>query len=199
MIRKGICFWSYAVLAIMMSGLVAMAGCDSGVDGYKTFTLKKGIGHFSFEYSARYKVEKTEVRTDLGYIDVTFTGPFKKEVGDHTFMGVFVQDTAGSPNAEASLEKSLLRVARLPDYKLLDQSELSVAGVTGQQIVYFYDRGFRGLPGDPVQEPLPTIMRKVYFDHGGLIWSLALRSNQATAEGDWADFEHVLETFRILE
>jgi len=42
------------------------------------------------------------------------------------------------------------------------------------------------------------MLREVYFDYNGLIWRIDIRSDSTTAEEDKADFEHVLQTFKIL-
>jgi hypothetical protein len=185
------------VVMAMLAAFVGMSlSCDSSSTGYKTFSLEKGIGHFSFEYPARYKVEITEVRTDLQYTHVTFSSPFSKELRDSTFITVFVAppDDA-SPNSEALLEKSLASAEVLDDFRFVERFSLTVAGVQGQEVVYSYGR----LVSNYENVRIPEFMREVYFDRGGLIWSVSMRSNQSMAEADEADFEHVLQTFKILE
>jgi hypothetical protein len=200
MVKKWLCDWLDVKLVVLLIGLVTLTGCSS--NAFETFTLEEGIGHFTFEYPERYEVEKVETRSDLGYTHVILSGSVSNpEKGgiDYTFIGVFIEETSAYfPSAEVTLETSLAEASQhLPDYQLLEQSTLSVAGVEGQQIVYYYDRGVY-YPEEPVQEPIPTVMRKVYFDHSGLIWSISIRSNQAAAETAQADFEHLLETFQIL-
>ena len=201
MIKRWRRCWLHTGLLLLLVALSIQSGCDSS--GYKTFTLEEGIGHFTFEYPARYEVELVEERSDLGYTSVTLSGPgpnLKKGGMDYTFFDVFVDETNDySPDAGVALQHTLALVSEWPDYQFLEQSTVSVAGVEGQQVVYFYDRGVREYPEDPEPEPLPTIMRDVYFDHSGLIWLLAIRSNQAVAEDANVIFEHILETFKILD
>jgi hypothetical protein len=202
MIKSGYHCWLHAGLLLLLISLATLSA--SGCSGYKTFSLEKGIGHFTFEHPAQYKVEKVEVRNDsLLYTHIILSGPgarLEKGGMDYTFIDVFVDDTrVYSRSAEDDLESSLASATKLPDYRLLERSAVSVAGVTAQQVVYFYDRGVRDHPEDPEPEPLPTIMREIYFDHCDLIWSISIRSNEAAAEDARAIFEHILQTFKILD
>lgn len=76
MIAKRHYRWLYAASVVLVVGLITLAGCDGS--GYKTFILRKGIGHFYFEYPSIYKVAKVETRTDLKYIHMNLTGSLLK-------------------------------------------------------------------------------------------------------------------------
>jgi hypothetical protein len=41
--------------------------------------------------------------------------------------------------------------------------------------------------------------RCVYFDQGGLVWMIRVTSTEEVAEETKADFEHILETFKVLD
>jgi hypothetical protein len=47
--------------------------------------------------------------------------------------------------------------------------------------------------------PVYVITREVCFDYGELIWEISINSNVATAEADKVIFEHLLDTFQILD
>jgi hypothetical protein len=172
--------------------------------------LEKGIAHFTFEYPFVYRVGKVEVRSDLNYTDVTLNGPGVryKEGTNRTFIYIFIRTSNDYiPDAKSSLEYDLAfnnelvqRDSRLlKDYKLLERSQIYVAGIDGEQLIYYWDMGVPEYPEDPDPGPIPTVMRKVYFDYDNLIWELSIRSNQAIVEEANAIFEHMLETFQILD
>jgi hypothetical protein len=190
----------YIISTVLIASSLLFTGCSE----YKIFTLEKGIAHFTFEYPSVYKVGKVEVRSDLDYTDVTLNGPGVRytEGTNRTYIYIFIQATSEAfPNAESSLEYELTFNDGLPlkDYQLLERSQISVAGIDGEQIIYYWDMGVPEYPDDPEPEPIPTIMREVYFDYGNLIWTLSIRSNQAIVEEANAIFEHMLETFQILD
>lgn len=203
MIKRVHCRWLYAGLLLILIALIMQSGCDGS--GYKAFTLEKGIGHFSFEYPAQYKVEKVEVRDDsLLYTDVVLSGPgptLENGGMDYTFISVFVDSTIDYPrSAEYDLENTLASASEfLVDFQLLERSILSIVGITGQQIIYYCNMGVREYPEDPEPELLPTIVRNIYFEQGDLIWNLHISYNQSIAEDAQAVFEHLLETFQILD
>jgi hypothetical protein len=39
----------------------------------------------------------------------------------------------------------------------------------------------------------------VFFDYNGLVWSIKARGNQEIREELKADFDHIVETFKILD
>ena len=57
------------------------------------------------------------------------------------------------------------------------------------------------IPAEGARRPerVPTVIRKIYFDHGGLVWEIHSSSLEAADEENYAHYEHLLETFKILE
>jgi uncharacterized protein YjbK len=54
----------------------------------------------------------------------------------------------------------------------------------------------RPVPGEEI--PLKHY-RWVYFDYSGFIWQIEIEYEGEIAEQAKADFEHVIQTFKILE
>ncbi len=180
----------------------ATAGCHFCFWGdYKALSIKEGIAHFRFEYPCRYDAT-FGVHIEDEYTDVNVLSPWNNEVQGRTILTIFViAPDAGLRDSKQAIEKDLSFWSD-SDYQFLDRFALSIDGVEGEEIVYFYNqpRPPLGQVGHiPGAGPAPTIARGVYFDHKGLIWEITMSSNEATAETDKADFEHVLETFEILD
>jgi hypothetical protein len=192
---------AYIISIVLIASSFLLTGCSE----YKIFTLEKGIAHFAFECPYSYKTEKVEVRSDFEYTHIILSGPGVRLIEggmDRTFIYLFIRTTSNDvPSAESALEDELTFKSGLPlkDYQLMERSQISVAGIDGEQLIYYWDMGVPEYPDDPEPEPIPTIMRKVYFDYGNLIWTLSIRSNQAIVEEANAIFEHILETFKILD
>jgi hypothetical protein len=193
--------WLYAVVVFLIAALIVTEGCFCLGD-YDTFSLKRGIAHFSFEYPCGYKKSPIDI-TD-GYTDIFLRGPYHKSIEDFTWFSIWVQ-TSDDPDfldPEAALNRAISRIKNYLDYRLIERSVINVAGIEGQQIIYFHNavRPALGQAGYiPGVGPAPTIERKIYFSDEGRIWNIDFNSNESTAEADMADFEHLLKTFTILE
>lgn len=185
-------FW---VVLLIFSTMLVILGCDSSTNGYKTFTLKRGVGHFTFEYPANYEKLLVYVSDST---NVNFGGPLLTEEEARTLLMVTVIEwDNGVPDLEASVERELYYGSNFEDFKLLDRSSLHVADMQAEQIVFFYKRPIyepRLIP----RQPVPSISREVCFVNGRLDWSIRMRSHESMAEVDRLDFEHILQTFRIL-
>jgi hypothetical protein len=83
--------------------------------------------------------------------------------------------------------------------RLLERSTITLAGVPTQLVVYSYgyDHIWDESSGSAVI--LLRIAREVYFNYGGLIWNIVIESDEDRADVAEADFEHLLETFQILD
>ncbi|MBI4304280.1 MAG: hypothetical protein HY665_08105 [Chloroflexi bacterium] len=90
--------------------------------------------------------------------------------------------------------------------QVLERSSANVSGIVGELVVSTVDIRSASPPspdsdprGTPKGSQLIDIVRSVYFDYGGLIWKISMRSYEKVAEEGRADFEHVLKTFKILD
>ena len=189
-----------AILLFIM--LVPVIGCTSGTNGYKQLRVDKGIAHFYLEYPHEWKVRVVEIEQD--YTEVEIDAP--SLVRDYarirsTDWYLFITTTEDKwPNAKAALEDDLsFRKERFNNFKLLDRSSIELSGVTGEQVIYFYKTAIQGPPDEPAGGLEPTIARDMYFDYGGLVWNIAVISNQEVADTHKIHFEHMLETFQFLE
>lgn len=190
-----------AVLLLLATLITVEGCCDPG--DYDKYTLKKGIAHFSFEYPCSYDRYGSEINEDDCFTLISIRGPYHKSVEDRTWLRVFVliSEDPGFLDPERALKQDVSHNEKLLDYRLIERSSVNVAGIEGQQIIYFYNRERPGSldPGFiPGVGPAPTIAREIYFCDEGRIWDLQFHSNESTAEADMADFEHMLETFTIL-
>jgi hypothetical protein len=191
---------SFASLLLIILIVPVIQGCISQGD-YKSLVIKKGIVHFSFEYSRHFSLVKDISET---YTHLMFDGPYYKYPRSRTRIDISVYRAGDGilANKETLIQERLRIVSAFPDYTLLARLGVGVAGVEGEQITYFYidsmpTPGQAGhIPGDV---PRPTISRNVYFEHQGLIWEIQMESNESNAEADKADFEHLLQTFEILD
>jgi len=174
---------------------------SSGCSGYKRFTLREGDAHFSFHYPKDYKNALTDIGS--GYTWVTFERLLPDEVQAVSWFTVTV-DKAGTgrgeyTDAKDALEYDISIRSKLDNYQLLERSPVSVAGVAGEQLIWSHFSFSPYIKGESPKETKPMFSRHVYFDHGGLIWGISMTSIEKMAEETEQYFEHLLETFRILD
>ena len=191
------------------------AGCSSHTStpstpsytSYTRFTLREGDAHFSFEYPESY--EKIAIDLHSGYAMVWFIRSLVEEdwiIEDSYFrVQVYEAGQLGNPDAEAALESEITRIATSELYRhfeIRDRSSVSIAGVKGKQAIFTYYYPEAPLPLDEgpfLKLPAFLIVRCAYFDYNGFIWEIWLQSTEGLAKEDKAHFEHIIETFTILD
>jgi hypothetical protein len=195
-----------AFLIAMVFTLVAITpGCDSSMEGYRTFTFDK-VAHFSFEYPAHYRKYSAHATVEDRTISIWFHDKVPPKGSTYGYIHIFVEGASDSyPDAAAALEHTLSGFVEPGPYdeeepqRLLERSSLTIAGIPAELIVYSYgyDRIWGESPGSVAI--LIRIAREVYFDHNGLIWNIVIESDEDRADVAEGDFEHLLETFQILD
>jgi hypothetical protein len=105
----------------------------------------------------------------------------------------------GEEGYQSALEESLDFSRIYKDFRILERSPVSIIGEQGEKVVYSYlwEPPLRpeGSMGD---EPKPTETRMVLFVHKNILWKLEIESSPSNAETTKADFEHIKQTFKIL-
>jgi hypothetical protein len=197
--------WIFMVMtAVMLIAVVMSTGCSS----YTRFTLREGDARFFFEYPRNYEEMFTHVYS--GWAAVSFERSLVEEdqVIERSYLRVDVYEAGrrGNSDAEAALEDEITSFAtdeNYRDFEVIDRSPVTIAGVAGEQVTFSYCF----FESDPVMDdegphfklPITLIVRCAYFDHAGFIWEIFLQSTEGMVEEDEAHFEHILETFTILD
>jgi hypothetical protein len=198
-IRRGLLL--ILLLALLV---VTLLGCNNAE--YRTFTFEKGV-NLTFEYPSHY-------RRDLiySYVEgksagrITFLDRLSSKVSIYGFIWVTIRDPSGVyPYAKTAIEQ--IASGEYDIYTsgpgelnrdILERSTIIINGIPAELIVYSHKVGFiERLPYE--SSKIIRINRTVYFDHNGLLWSIAIESDEDKAEQARADFEHLLQTFKILE
>ena len=165
----------------------------------ETFTLTRGIGHFSFDCPDGYSINDYNIVTKNQYTNeerqftnVNLSGPSLEELGDPSYLSVSIYDPDNEmPAASVELEELVLLHKVDATVEILENSTVTVDGVDGEMTVF---------SKIPQVEPLRTeIWRQVVFIHNGFAWSISMKSLESWAETDKVAFKGVLETFQILE
>ncbi|UCB43223.1 MAG: hypothetical protein JSV77_00835 [Dehalococcoidales bacterium] len=195
-------------IAMVFSLVAITPGCDSSMEGYRTFTFNK-VAHFSFEYPAHYKKTSAGAEVEDKIIHIGFRDKVPSKGIDAGFIMIRVEGAGITyPDATAALEHTLSIFVDQEPYDendeqapglLLERSNITVAGIPAELIVYSYGFDLIREESTGLVVYLMRIAREVYFDYSGLIWKIEIESDEDRAEEAEADFEHLLETFQILD
>jgi hypothetical protein len=198
---------------------------DAINENYNKFTLREGDARFSFEYPTNYEEmvtylhvgDETPAYVFGRYTAVSFDRSIVEEnqLLERSYLHVAAREASSLDNsdAKAALEDEIAKFATSKnnrDFEIIDRSPVTIAGVVGERVEFSYCQ-FQSDPfieyeGPYVELPITSIVRYVCFDHDGFVWSIFLESwpiflesTEGLAEEDGVHFEHILETFTILD
>ena len=180
--------------------IISITACGSykitNVDNhYNLITIKQSVGKFSFEYSNNYKVTKVEIKST--YTDLNLDGPEVGENQDIPFISIFTQKlNDGEYGYENDLKEELNSAKNTTDYQILEQFPVSLLGESGEEVAYYYM--WKPPLGFTNDKPKPMVVRFLMFTHNNLLWRLEVNSVQSYSDSAKADFNHVVQTFKIL-
>jgi hypothetical protein len=194
--------WRFCLSLVMLIAILTLSGCsnynisNSG-KSYKTFTIKKGVGRFSFEYSTLYEILNVDIKSR--YTDMFLAGPETGEAQDTTTIHIAITESEDvQSDYQKSIEYLLTLTAKNPDFKILEHVPITIEGISGEKIVCYY-KALRS--PDMVMEgfkPVPTIARYLSFILGNSYWSLNIEGLEQLADSDGANYEHIIQTFKIF-
>ena len=184
-VNKHKMLWISLGLIALMVVAPTLAGCNTSQ--YKTYSLKHGAAHFSFEYPSRYEKQSEYLRSsEHAPIGIRFVHRQPDAPSKDTVFGLNISRLAPEwPDAKAAVARL---ISGLDDTKATEQSPITVAGISGELVVYLDSR----MPDTPS-------VREVFFVFNGLLWNIFIYSDVSKADQAKADFEQILQTFKILE
>ena len=193
----------YAFIFIVTICTMTISGCrsyevNSADNNYKIFTQKEGIGQFSFEYSTKYKVLKVE--TASTYTDITLNNPEANEDWDISYISVFCSVLEeGESGYQNAIEEFIKLCSIFRDFNILERFPIMMAGEPGEEVVLSYLWESPDSPeGLSKVNSEPTVHRIIMFTHKNNLWWLQIDSPESYADSAKADFEHIKQTFKIL-
>jgi hypothetical protein len=171
-------FWFSLAFVALMALSTVLGGCATLPSSlYETYSLKYGELGFSFEYPTYYRLVGKDTAREPDWVKVLFARTrLVRGLTDN-----FFEVSTGSPplNELLSGEKDLV---------VLERYSTTVAGVPAE-FVAFSSTGFSNTT---------TVTRAVFFEVNVWLWQVALRSEEAGADQGKLDFEHIIETFKVL-
>jgi len=203
---------------IIITSVNLPAGCDKSFDGYKKITINNELGSYSLEYPSHYEKNVWDnLEFKVPYTYLIFEGPVRKETMDvfDPETGEIKKVTGERGTSEISVHVSNFKEyygeyysgayffkillegeAKWENFQLIERSPITVSDVEGELIVYLVDK----LMPIPVEDGKNLeYVRAAYFDYNELTWRIVAKCNQDIQEEVTVYFNHLIETFEILE
>ena len=185
------------LLLLLLLLALTMGACTTEYKTYTFFHQSKPQPHYqtaytthlSFEYPRDYRKEHTYTRSAPNApVEVSFErgGIFDCSSTDTTFGFSVGTPTLEWRNAKTAVNR---RLSLLGNSSVVhERSSTTINGLPAEIIVYTYPEMRRNL----------TEAREVFFDFDNRIWNIFIYSDTSRAEQARMDFDHILETFKIL-
>ena len=177
------------------------------LDNRQLINIYRGVSRFSFEFPALYKVEKVDFDKDETRIDIH--GLIRENEYFKVIYHISVIKHDGERSSADRIEydidflNGILEANREfnitePNTKIIDRSFVEVAGLSGEQLTYHFTR----YKNNSWAYPYCTTNHHVYFNDSEYIWGIWMEyeptSDDLSAQYE-ADFEHLLQSFKILD
>jgi hypothetical protein len=189
--RAGAAFAAFLVLGLLV--------ISCGSPEYRVFSLREGIGQFSMEYPPDYTVTRLDIRNDAAnrYTDVGLSAS-QAAPGSLGEISVYAWPAAGNEAATQILEDILGRAgAVFAGFRVLERSSVMIGDIEGQAAEFSWDAAASANATGP--SSLPAVSSMVCFRHGDIAWEIHVATDAASREQASARFEHIIETFQILD
>jgi len=185
---------------------------------YSRIEIENELGSYSFEYPKNYR---QEIRDNLEYnppyaylilVGPTMvekaevmdpgTGRIKTVTGKRVASSITVtiskyKNYFGETYSAVDRIESLLEdEAKWEHFKLIERSPLTISGSQGELVVYLVDK-LMPIPREDGKNL--EYVRAVFFDYNKLTWEIEAKCNEDIQERVKADFDHIIDTFKILK
>jgi hypothetical protein len=187
-----------SVIFILSLLALSLIGCRS----YKSISLKEGIGRFSFEYSPRFIKKNITIQVDnnaetylLLETAITYYPHIEANVAIHVEM-------AGDRYINSCELLDLVESDFDRDYQgcqLLGRSEKYIDGLKAEELIFsFNEYKMDSIPPGSHIVSTPSTTKIIAFDYDNKVWVILLTSHESYLNQVESDFNHILETFKII-
>jgi hypothetical protein len=149
---------------------------------YKTYTLKHNGISFSFEYPLGYK-------KFLSYIQDNPAAPIGVRFAKNNDPVLMVNIAGNLSGKNPDLNAVAMTAGSHTPQQETERSSITIGGTTGVLLVYVF----------PDTQLPSTITREVFFNINGILWSISTYSSTEKADEAKLVFEHMMDTFKVLQ
>jgi hypothetical protein len=205
---------------LLIIALILPLGCRMLLPEYRAITVKSQFCHYQVEYPQRRYVKhgpETHEEYAIPTTDLTFSAPEVRKVAKvmdlktgkiskqsgwwvPSYIGIAVFDPTeyfGEPKtAKWYIEGTISNLSSWKNFKVLENTQAMVSGINVLYLSYFIDP----LMPIPKEDGENLSYRcEIYFEHNGFIWCIDGGCDQDIMMQFQADFDHVVNSFKILE
>jgi hypothetical protein len=167
----------------------------------KEFSRYKIIGQpdFIFEYPGCYKFFSPGNPTDKNVTKLAFA----KDIDDYTKSSLIqvsvmtLEKTNQDSNAYIAIKEFLINAKnneRYDNYSLVEMSSIIVNSINAESATILVHS-----KADKYYPPMSDIFKQVNFEYKSNLWGILLNCNYQDVSQHMPYFEHVLNTFKIIE
>jgi len=206
-----------SVILVCIIFILLFIGCSSLNNGYESIIVENELCSYSLMYPTTYEKEFMDnLEFKIPYVYLLLKGPlgieeaevFDPDIGEiQTVSGKRMMSYISikilnykiyygeSYSAADRIEAVLKGQAEWANFKLLNRSPLTVYGVQGELVEYLVDR----LMPIPVEDGENLDYHcAVYFDYNELTWVIEAKCIQEIREQVKADFDYIVQSFKII-
>ena len=170
------------LICILVLVLTAPTVVSCTSSQYKTYTLKDNGISFSFEYPSGYK-------KILSYIQDNPAAPIGVRFALNNDPVLIVNIAGNLSEKNPDLNAVAITAGSHTPQQETERSSITIGGTTGVLVVYVF----------PDTQVPSTITREVFFNINGILWNIDTYSRATKADEAKLVFEHMINTFKILQ
>jgi hypothetical protein len=177
-----------------------------GYSDYRGYTFRNTFSSCSFEYPRFHRVISVEQPNEDSPIARVFIALIQlKSTKDESITITIREVNSLTPSYNSLIEYELntLRTTVVnTDVKILETANFTIDGISGERKKYLYIRPDVN-NGDSDQLMLfkgtPKYLYSAYFENNGFIWVIKVEAIASRVKQAEKDFNHIIDTFTILE
>jgi hypothetical protein len=186
------------ICLVVLLSVLFTGSCGDGDN--QIFSLREGIGHFSMEYPAEYKVTRIDIRNEptSQYTDI---GLRSDAAGSRSLqeISVYVWPIAETETAADVLGDMLSQAETIfVDYQLLAESSVMLGNIEGQEASFSWNAFPDASSTTDEADKLAVISRMVCFRYNDLAWEIHVASDVDSQSSAEDAFQHIIDTFQVL-
>jgi hypothetical protein len=186
---------SLIYLVLLVLTLIVFAIAFTGCSKYTLFENTEGYRHFSFEYPDRFIFDRINVDDSIQgkTMNFYFTESDTEQHLGPLLLDIFVLEKSELyPDYQVRLEYSISYPINKDNFRLITRDEIMISDLQGERISYSYDI-------QSSKSKLDMIGMGVYFYDTEYNWEIKLIAPSINQEEILDEFDHIIETFQILD
>ena len=175
---------------------------------YKVMAVNEGIQGFSFEYPQNYALIRLDLRNDATY-QYTQLGLSASEGANYSEIYAYLwypgQDAS---TADVIMDQLLAGAVTMADYALVSRTTTMIGDTIAQQVVFVADGSqpvdtttdSTEAPSDTIAaSSRPATYRITCMVFGGVAIEIDMTCDQSLTDITRDDYQHVLDTFQVVD